>query len=190
MTITIHDSAEWRPVPGFPDYEVSSLGAIVRVQQDARSHRLTGQPLRPGMNDRGYLSVSLCRNGRSFNRRVNRVVCEAFHGPAPSKRHHAAHGNGDSIDNRAGNLSWKLPVDNEADKRRHGTARIGDHHWSKSMPERRARGERHGLAKLTPDAVRAIRADPRFQRVIAADHGVSQRAIWSIKAGKTWGHVA
>lgn len=166
------------------------MGEIVRVRQDARGHQLTGQPLIAAPNGRGYLSLSLCRDARAFNRRVNRVVCEAFHGPAPSKRHHAAHENGDSLDNRASNLSWKLPVENASDKLRHGTARLGDQHWSKSMPERRARGEGHGLAKLNADAVRAIREDTRAQRVVAAEYGVNQRSIWAIKAGKTWGHVA
>lgn len=181
---------EWRTVADFPDYEVSSLGRIVRVRPDARNHRLTGRPLKQSPNDRGYFSVTLCDAGRMKSARVNRVVCEAFHGPAPTPEHHAAHLDGDARNNCASNLEWKVPVANEADKRLHGTARIGDRHWSKAMPERRAKGEGHGLAKLTEADVRNIRNDAREQREIAADYGVSQRTIWAVKAGQTWRHVA
>jgi hypothetical protein len=180
---------EWRVIAEFPDYAASSEGRIKRIANDQRNHRVSGQPLRPAVSASGYAGVTLCLAGSKKNVRVNRVVCEAFHGPAPSAEYHAAHLDGDRLNNRASNLCWKLPVDNEADKRVHGTARIGDKHWSKSMPERRARGEGHGRTTLTESDVRAIRADTRFQRVIAADFGVSQKAVWSIKAGKTWGHV-
>lgn len=180
---------EWRTVAGFPAYKVSSEGDIIRIARDRNNHRLSGRPLKPSANKAGYLSLSLCDDGRKTTARVNRIVCEAFHGPAPHPDCHAAHLDGVRANNRADNLAWKMPADNEADKVVHGTALIGDRHWSKRFPQCRARGERHGLAKLSPDAVRAIRADGRFQRVIAADYGVSQKAVWSIKAGVTWGHV-
>jgi hypothetical protein len=31
--------------------------------------------------------------------------------------------------------------------------------------------------------------DMRKQREIAASFGVTQRVIWSVKAGKTWSHI-
>lgn len=181
---------EWRIIAEFPEYAVSSLGLIKRVCPDARNHRLTGLPLKPAVSRAGYAFVSLCADGKVFNRRVNRIVCAAFHGPAPSRKHHAAHNDGNSLNNRADNLRWVLGSENEFDKRRHGTARIGEKHWSKSMPERRAKGEKHGLAKLTEQQVRDIRADTRFQREIAAEYGVSQKAVWGIKTRNTWGHVS
>lgn len=181
---------EWRTIPGFPDYAASSLGQIKRILPDLRGHRITGKPLRQAITASGYAQVTLCVAARKVNQRVNRVVCAAFHGPAPSAEYHAAHNDGDRLNNRASNLRWVLGTENEADKRLHGTARIGDRHWSKSMPERRAKGEGHGLSKLNAEAVRAIRTDQRKQRDIAADFGVSQRAVWSIKKRITWGHVA
>jgi hypothetical protein len=181
---------EWRPVAAWPDYVVSDRGQVMRIHQDARGHRLTGRPLKAALSATGYLGVTLCHLGTRKNVRINRIVCEAFHGPPPSDRHHAAHNDGISQNNAAANLRWALPVANEADKLAHGTACIGERHWSKSMPERRARGEGHGRTILTADDVRAIRADDRFQRAIAKDFGVSQRTVWNIKAGKVWGHVA
>lgn len=51
------------------------------------------------------------------------------------------------------------------------------------------KGEWHHAAKLTPDAVVAIRADNRDVPVIAGQYGVSEGAIWDIKARRTWTHV-
>lgn len=51
------------------------------------------------------------------------------------------------------------------------------------------KGETHHDAKLTEDQVRAIRSDPRKQRDIAADYGVSQSAIMMIKTRRNWRHL-
>lgn len=48
------------------------------------------------------------------------------------------------------------------------------------------RGEQHGGAKLTLDAVQAIRRDSRPQARIAAEYGVSQSLVSQIKRGKVW----
>lgn len=181
---------EWRIIPSFPDYAASSLGQIKRIRVDALGHKLTNRPLKWSISKSGYAKITLCRGAKPYNARVNRAVCEAFQGAAPSPRHHAAHNDGNRLNNRAENLRWAEGAENERDKLAHGTAMAGDRHWSKSRPERRARGIGHGRAKLTDCAVRLIRADSRKQREIAADHGVSQRVVWMIKTGKTWRHVA
>lgn len=56
-------------------------------------------------------------------------------------------------------------------------------------PERRARGERSGNAKLTEAAVLAIRADDRVHRVIALDYGVDPSLIGLVKKRAIWVHV-
>lgn len=55
--------------------------------------------------------------------------------------------------------------------------------------DRHARGSRHGHAKLTEDAVRAIRADARRTSLVAKDYGVSARLIRFIRQGRIWRHV-
>lgn len=183
------DAEEWRVIAEFPEYVVSNYGDIRRVDIDSRNHKLTGRNLKQTVV-RGYANVTLCQSGIMRNRRVNRLVCEAFHGRPPSLDHHAAHDDGISLNNYYKNLRWAMPIDNEADKRRHGTAAVGEKHWSKSMPERRARGIGHGRSKLTDDDVRKIRIADGKQREIARTFGVSQRTIWNIKSGKIWRHVA
>ena len=50
-------------------------------------------------------------------------------------------------------------------------------------------GEHQGSAKLTVEDVLKIKADPRTQRVIAAEYGVSQPTIHGIKTEKSWKHT-
>lgn len=48
-----------------------------------------------------------------------------------------------------------------------------------------ASGERHGMAVLTDDQIRAIRDDLRTQQEVADDYGVSRQHISKIKRGVT-----
>lgn len=47
-------------------------------------------------------------------------------------------------------------------------------------------GERHNMAKLTLEQVRAIRSDQRICRIIAIDYGVSKSTIKAVKNGQNW----
>jgi hypothetical protein len=48
------------------------------------------------------------------------------------------------------------------------------------------RGASSNFAKLTPAQVLSIRADPRLQRFIAKDYGISQPCVSLIKRFKNW----
>jgi len=64
---------------------------------------------------------------------------------------------------------------------------------AQSNPAHLARGSRHGVAKLKESDIPTIRkrlAYGDLQWDIARDYGVTQTAIWSVKTGKTWKHVA
>ena len=43
--------------------------------------------------------------------------------------------------------------------------------------------------KLTPETVRAIRADTRSGPVIAKHYGVGNFAVYAVKRGKSWRHI-
>ena len=51
------------------------------------------------------------------------------------------------------------------------------------------KGSKHGRAKLTEADIRAIRADNRIQREIAADYGIDRANVSEIKSFKIWRHV-
>lgn len=51
------------------------------------------------------------------------------------------------------------------------------------------KGIDHGRALVTEDQVRAIRADPRPAKEIAADYPLGHQAVSAIKARRTWKHI-
>ncbi|TGV15839.1 hypothetical protein EN816_00885 [Mesorhizobium sp. M8A.F.Ca.ET.173.01.1.1] len=125
-------------------------------------------PFARNENGYGVLHVS------SGSALVSRRVCEEVHGPAPSAIHEAAHSCGKGHEGcvAKGHVSWKTPRSNSTDKLAHGTHN---------------RGERHPLAKLTEDEVRAIYSDDRTpQSVIAREYGVSFVTVSDIKRGRSW----
>lgn len=65
----------------------------------------------------------------------------------------------------------------------------GDHNGMRRHPESCPRGARNGSAKLTDDLVRQIRANPRGQKKIAKELGVSKRLIGFVKHRRVWTHV-
>lgn len=115
----------WRPVPGWP-YEASSWGRVRRT--------VTGRILRPYRNPRfGYMSVKLSRAGRTKGFTIYQLVCLAFHGPKPTPRHEVAHWDGSKTNDRATNLRWATKKENEQDKLRHGTSRLGKRYVDYSL---------------------------------------------------------
>jgi HNH endonuclease len=192
------DNEIWVRIADFPDYAVSSTGSVKRIVPDYRGR--IGLVLKPRINRYAYLT--LYRNAVPFCVLVHRLVCVAFHGPAPSDRHAVAHGDGDGTNNRRENLRWATYEENEADKILHGTNKDGRPSWvpehrrprgathgRHTKPECTARGERGGRAKLTEIAVTDIRLDGRPRKVLAAEYGVSVTMIGFIQRGISWSHV-
>ncbi len=105
---------------------------------------------------------------------VHIVVCRYRNGPPPTPKHEVAHGCGKGHEACcAGNhLSWKTREENHADKLIHGTHN---------------RGERHGMAKLTSDDVRFIKAHAEMRGVdLAAKFHVHPATICFIRKGRSW----
>jgi hypothetical protein len=117
-----NDSGEtWRPVLGYEGfYEVSSLGRIHSLLRMTTCGPRGGGMLRPTPAGEGYLSVQLCREGKTRRRYVHMLACEAFHGPRPDGAE-VRHLDGDMLNNAAGNLAWGTKSENAQDSIRHGT---------------------------------------------------------------------
>lgn len=100
-------SEQWKDIEGHPGYEVSSLGRI----------RRGATILRPwAAKNTGYLQVDLAGCRRS----VHRLVAFAF---CPGKRPGLIvnHRNGARSDDRASNLEWVTPSENQ----RHSYRELG-----------------------------------------------------------------
>lgn len=123
---------EWRPVLGYEGiYEVSSQGRVRRIApysswKGARTRlsgtgRQLGEPsmrvLRGNATTQGYPCIALAWEGVNKTRMIHHLVCEAFHGPRPTKKHTVNHINGDKADNRADNLEWMTMAEQRAHAR-------------------------------------------------------------------------
>lgn len=117
--------AKWVPVPGYEGlYSVSSRGTVRSEPRRIAHYRggesvLPARELKPDISAT-YYRVTLCREGKTTRESIHRLVCEAFHGPAPEGKPWVLHKNGNPRDNRAENLYWGTPKENMQDKIRHG----------------------------------------------------------------------
>lgn len=105
---------EWRPIAGWPGYEVSSLGRV--MSHKGRAPRL----LTPYLNG-GYPSVTLAGGTRGVKRlrTIHTIVAEAFIGPRPANLE-VRHLNGDPLDCSVSNLRYGTHADNMQDRLAHG----------------------------------------------------------------------
>jgi hypothetical protein len=142
MTSKSFHELEWRPCPGWPDYEVSEQGDLRRIRY--RKGYPAGRLVKQQAHQRGYMMYQLRRGAKRVTLFAHRAVCEAWHGPCPVDKEQVAHFDGRRDSNHYSNLRWATRLENEADKLRHGT-----------YPQR----ENHPNARLTWDDVRAIRAE-------------------------------
>lgn len=168
---------QWRPIPGFPNFEVSDHGhvrSLNRILRDGRKWK--ARDLKPKPSPSGHLCVRLCEDGHHW-KWVHRIVLEAFIGACPDGME-GCHNNGNPKDNRLANLRWDTRAGNHADKWRHGTMIVG---------------EANNKAKLNAFKVRKIREMYR-EGVSKAQIGrrfqVTKQNISFIVSGKTWRHVA
>ena len=104
---------------------------------------------------------------------VHNEMCREKHGPPPTADHQAAHSCGQG---RAGcvnpdHLRWATPLENAADKTRHGTE---------------LRGTDHHSCRLTEEAVLSIFNSDRSNKELAATHNVSPSTVTDIWKGRTW----
>lgn len=173
---------EWRDIPDWEGlYQASSLGRIRSLPKEVpaaggATRIRPSRILRPVVNKRtGRRQVTLM-HGSCVRRRyaqVHRLVAEAFLGHPPSNKHQCAHIDGDKNNNIVSNLRWATPVENNADKLRHGT-----HQW----------GERIGTSKLTSAQVRLMRSvkDQFSSKEIGAIFGIAPSHAWKILRGDIW----
>jgi len=165
----------WLPVVGYEGfYEVSNQGRVRSLDREGRHsfggiRTWKGKILKPSLSTKGYLRVSLHREGQKSKHRVHRLVCIAFHGPCPSNDHVVDHIDENKLNNKLINLRW-LPL--------------------KENVGRSTAGSKNRSARLTEADVLAIRSDSRDYREVAKAYGVSHRHVHRIRAKRKWAHVA
>lgn len=112
---------EWRTIPGFEDYKVSSLGRIESSRSTQTGYKRKARIFnerKPATN--GYILISLRADGIQSMRTLHSIVLETFVGPRPEGME-GCHNNGVRHDCRLTNLRWDTTKANHEDSVRHGT---------------------------------------------------------------------
>lgn len=166
---------EWRTIPSAPNYQASDTG-LVRRSAAGRSNAIKLGKLMSAKVYKGYRLVTVVKDDGPITIGVHRLVCEAFHGVAPSTDHVTAHWDGTRDNNKSSNLRWATHVENSADMERHGT---------------RLRGEKAGSSKFTDADIQAIRAayPQESQERLAKRFGTTQSHIGRIVRREVWAHL-
>jgi len=99
--------AQWKPIPGWP-YEVSDMGGVRRTEpyNSTATHRM----LKPFGGKYGRVTLHADKKQRQVS--VHRLVALAFV-PGHARGLQVNHKNGDKSDNRASNLEWVTPSQNQ-----------------------------------------------------------------------------
>lgn len=105
---------EWKPIEGFPRYEISNKGRVKSFTNPKKP-----KILRPHQLKNGYLLVHLAKGEeRGSNEtecvRIHKLVADAFI-PNPQNKCHVQHTNQDRTDNRVENLKWVTREESNAD---------------------------------------------------------------------------
>jgi hypothetical protein len=168
----------WRSVIGYEGlYEVSDLGRVrsldhVVIRRNGYPQTIRGRIKKTPLVA-GYPSLVLHDRGTRSTLYVHHLVVGAFIGPRPPGKE-VAHWDGDETNVTLSNLRYATPIENDADKIRHGT---------------RTEGSRNGQARLTDQQVREIRRRSALGERrcdLAEEFGISAVNITNIVHGRIW----
>ena len=130
------------------------------------------------LNSRGYIQMSLRKNGKTYFCRAHRIVWTYFNGEIPDDKE-INHKNGVKTDNRPENLELVISSENKKHAYRTGLKII-------------QKGEKHYKAKLTENDIKEIRkrcSSGETQRSVAKDFNITSPHVCLIVNRKRWAHV-
>jgi len=162
----------WKPVIGYEGiYEVSNVGRVRTVNS---GYIFDAKP-----TQRGYIRVTLRKDGKKSSQFVHVLMLEAFIGPRPDGMV-TNHKNGNKSDNCLENLEWTTQKHNV-----HHAIELGNFFTPV--------GEQHGESKLTAKQVKKIRRQfamgKHTKAALGRQFGVSEVLIGLIVRRQAWKHL-
>jgi hypothetical protein len=172
----MNDTEEWRKIPGFSRYSVSSHG---RIRRDEIVYRA-----RPGFISVNYTGeipyprvYMTSDDGKYITARIHHIVARVFIGPRPEGMV-VRHLDGNCRNNHFSNLAYGTHKDNVHDAIRHGT---------------QVRGNKQHLAKLSDEDVLMMRElfDARIETAasLGRKFRISKSSAWAAVKRITWTHI-
>lgn len=161
-----------KPWPRDPDYLARKDGTILSRKIKGPGQRIPGgfKILKGESNNKGYIRLCLMSKGKTINVYAHTIVLESFVGPCPPGMQ-CRHLDGNGSNNHIKNIRWGTPLENIADRGRHGN---------------HPRGERNGSAKLDRAIVAEIRSSPETGIAIAARLSIHRDTVYRIRRRERW----
>lgn len=102
---------EWEPIKDYEDlYMISNTGLVKRIKFINGKHNFAQERLlKPILNKDGYMFVRLCKDGKTKNKRIHKLVVSAFLGESDLQVDHI---DGNKQNNRLDNLEYVTPKEN------------------------------------------------------------------------------
>lgn len=179
-------SETWKDIDDYAGfYQVSDRG---RVRSRDRKVKVAGSGYRAligavkylGINNQGYNTVSLCKDGKQSTKKVHRLVAQAFINTTENYWE-VNHLDGNKLNNNKNNLEWSTRSDNMRHAINTGLIDI-------------ARGADCNSSKLSDKEVLSIRklynkGERPYQYEIAEMFNVDRSVICEIINRKIWTHI-
>lgn len=107
----------WKDVEGYEGlYQVNQFGEVKSLPKQIGLGYMTKEKiLKPRLQNSGYLTVNLSKDGKSLNKTVHRLVAKAFI-PNPERLPEIDHIDGDKTNNVVENLQWISHTENNRKK--------------------------------------------------------------------------
>jgi hypothetical protein len=160
----------WKPVVGYEGcYEVSNLGRVNSIKRNGT----LGGILKKILDTDGYIICCLMKSDIRMNKKVHRLVAQAFI-PNPDNKPAVNHIDNDKTNNKVSNLEWCTNKENSV-------------HCVKQ--NRQQKGEVHYSSKLKLTDILFIRQSNLLTSQLAKKLNVSWNAVDKARKGKSWKHV-
>ena len=96
------DAEIWKKVDGYPNYEVSNLGNVRSLNYHREGE---SKILKTSLNNKGYLYITLCKEGKTKRYFVHRLVAQAFL-DNPNNLPQVNHKDEDKTNNHVSNIEY------------------------------------------------------------------------------------